>query len=580
MRILIAEDDPVSRRLLETALIKSRYHVITACDGSEAWNILRTEGAPRLAILDWMMPGMDGVQICREVRKLRGGPYVYIILLTARDRKQDLLEGMNAGADDYIIKPFDVGELRARLYAGKRILDLQTELLCTREILEEQVTHDLLTGLPNRLLFGDRLTQRLAQSRRSRKPLAIMFLDLDHFKLVNDTLGHNVGDNMLKQVAERLAVAVREADTVARMGGDEFIAILSDISQPQDAAAVAQRVLKTLSEPFVLNNQELFISASIGISVYPSDGADSETLVKNADAAMYRAKDQGRNRWLFYTEDLGAVASERVKLETGLHRALERGEFVLYYQPQVDLKTGGLIGAEALLRWRHPELGLLSPAQFIPLAEETGFILPIGEWVLRTACAQNKAWQDAGFPPMDIAVNVSAVQFQRDDMVDTVRQVLEETGLEPHYLSLELTESILMRNPEAAAGILRNLKTLGVQISIDDFGTGHSSLSYLKRFPTDIVKIDQSFVRDVASDPDDAAIAGAMVAMAHSMSLRVIAEGVETLGQLHFLRSLNCDQMQGFFVSRPLPSEEFVDVLRGGRFETEVVLPATEARAA
>ena len=580
MRILIAEDDPVSRRLLETALVKWGHHVLTAGDGSEAWNILRTEGAPRLAILDWMMPGMDGVQICREVRKLRGRPYVYIILLTARDRKQDFLEGMSAGADDYIVKPFDVGELKARLHAGKRVLNLQVELLSMRETLEERVTHDLLTSLPNRLLFGDRLTQRLAQSRRSRRPLAIMFLDLDHFKLVNDALGHNVGDSMLKQVAERLTVSVREADTVARMGGDEFIAILADIARPQDAAVVAQRVLKTLSEPFALNDQEHFISASIGISVYPSDGTDPETLVKNADAAMYRAKEQGRNRWLFYTEDLGAVASERVKLESGLHRALERGEFVLHYQPRVDLKTGGMLGAEALLRWRHPELGLLAPAQFIPLAEETGIIIPIGEWVLRTACAQNKAWQDAGFPPMDIAVNVSAVQFQRGDMVSTVKRALEETGLEPHCLSLELTESILMHSPETAAGVLRDLRALGVQISIDDFGTGHSSLSYLKRFATDAVKIDQSFVKHVTSDPDDAAIAGAMVAMAHSLNLRVVAEGVETLGQLAFLRSLNCDEMQGFFVSRPLPPEEFIHILRGDHLEAEVVPAVTETRAA
>ncbi|HUV04279.1 MAG TPA: EAL domain-containing protein [Armatimonadota bacterium] len=575
MRVLIAEDDPVSRRLLESALVKSGYQVVTACDGTEAWNILRTEGAPRLAILDWMMPGMDGVQVCRRVRKLRGRPYVYIILLTARDQRQDFFEGMEAGADDYVIKPFDTRELRSRLHAGKRILDLQSELLSMREMLEQRVTHDILTGLPNRLLFGDRLNQRLAQSRRSQRPLAVMFLDLDHFKLINDTLGHSVGDQLLKQVAQRLTASVREADTVARMGGDEFIAIVADISESEDATVVARRVLETLSQPFLLSGQEIFISASIGVSMYPSDGADPETLVKNADAAMYRAKEHGSNRCLFYTEDLGAVASERVKLQSGLRRALERGEFLLHYQPRVDLKTGEMLGAEALLRWQHPELGLLAPAQFIPLAEETGDIVPIGEWVLRTACAQNKAWQEAGFSLVDIAVNVSAVQFQQGDLVAAVKGALDETGLEPCYLSLELTESILMRNPETAATVLRDLKEVGVQISIDDFGTGHSSLSYLKRFPTDAVKIDQTFVKDITSDPDDAAIAGAMVAMAHSLSLKVVAEGVETLGQLAFLRSLNCDEMQGYFISRPVPADEFIEALQQERFQGEdKVLPA------
>lgn len=564
MRILIAEDDAVSRKLLEAMLTKWGYTVIATCDGESALKVLQAPDSPRLAILDWMMPGMDGVQVCQEMRRTKHEPYIYLMLLTAKSQKGDTIEGLEAGADDYITKPFDAQELRARLRAGMRILDLQSELLSVRRALEEQATHDSLTGLPNRLLFSDRLTRKISECKRRNAALAVMFLDLDGFKLVNDTLGHNVGDSLLVAVSERLVSTLREVDTVARMGGDEFTVIAGDIEGPVEAAAIAERALRSLSQSFHLSGHEVFVSASIGISIYPSDGTDVETLVRNADTAMYRAKERGRSRYQLYTESLNQIANSRMNLVTSLRRAVDGDEFVVHYQPRVDLRNGRILGAEALVRWQHPQCGLLMPADFISVAEDTGLIVPISEWVLKTACVQNKAWQDAGYPKIEMAVNVSPKQFQQGDLYGTVKSVLEETGLEGRWLALEITESALMTGPEHAAAVLAELRKLGVRISIDDFGTGYSSLSYLKRFPTDVVKIDRSFVRDIATDPDDAAIAGAVVAMAHSLKLKVVAEGVETLDQLQFLRSLDCDEMQGYFVSRPVPAHSFPEILESG----------------
>lgn len=562
MRILIAEDDPVSRRLLQALLVKWGYEVVVTSDGNEAWAALQSDDAPKLAIVDWMMPGLDGVQVCRKVRERDSSSYVYILLLTAKSQKEDIIRGIGAGADDYITKPFDANELNARLRAGKRILDLQAELITTRESLRVQATHDPLTGLPNRLLFSDRLTQRLAQARRVGQSLAVMYLDLDRFKIINDTLGHNFGDLLLQGVAERLTACLRDTDTLARMGGDEFTVILADVEQPEEAAVVARKILDALSGPFFLGGREFFITASVGISIYPADGADVETLVKNADSAMYQAKEDGRNRYHLFTESLNAAALETMTLENSLRKALEREEFLVYYQPRVDIETGRVLGSEALVRWQHPELGIVAPAQFIPLAEETGLIIPISELVLQAACEQNKRWQDMGCEPISVSVNVSARQFQQDKLVRSVTKALNRSGMQPHYLDLELTESALMQDPDAAVAILLELRDMGVHISVDDFGTGYSSLSYLKRFPINSVKIDRSFVRDITTNPDDAAIAGAVIAMAHSLKLTVTAEGVETLEQLEFLRSLQCDEMQGYFVSPPVPADDLMQVIR------------------
>lgn len=436
-----------------------------------------------------------------------------------------------------------------------------TEKKIFEQKLNHLAHHDHLTGLPNRLLFSDRLKQEISEAHKDGRQLSVMFIDLDHFKKINDTLGHSTGDLLLKTAADRLIKCLRETDTLARMGGDEFTVILPDVSTTEASGKIAQRILESLSEPFMLDNRELFISASIGISAYPSDGTDVETLVKNADTAMYRAKEQGRNNCQLYTESLYASAMDKMNLEADLRKAIERKELVLYYQPRVDFNRGMILGMEALLRWEHPKYGLISPIEFIPLAEETGLIIPISEMVLRTACIQNKTWQDAGLPAVNVAVNISARSFERGDLVGTVRQVLSDTGLAPEYLELELTESTLMGNPEYACDVLNEIKSMGVKVAVDDFGTGYSSLSYLKKLPIDTVKIDQSFVKDITTNNDDAAIAGAVVAMAHSLKLRVIAEGVETLEQIEFLRSFECDEIQGYFISRPVPTKEFEQLL-------------------
>jgi diguanylate cyclase (GGDEF)-like protein len=420
--------------------------------------------------------------------------------------------------------------------------------------------YDGLTGLPNRLLFLDRLNQTMAQAHRNERLVAVMLLDLDRFKAINDTLGHTMGDLLLKSVAERLVSCVREDDTVARLGGDEFTILLPEIRYIQDAAAVAQKILDTFARPFLLDGHEVFIGTSIGISFYPFH-EELNALLRNADTAMYEAKRHGGNTYQFYTEEMSTVSLRRLSLEGALHRALERGEFVLHYQPLVDLIRGEIVGAEALVRWRHPELGLLGPMEFIPLAEENGLIVPIGEWVLRTACAQVRAWQEAGLRPIRVAVNLSARQFYQKDLVGFVTRILEQTGLDSRYLELEITESCLIQNTQMMIALLTELNRLGVRFSIDDFGTGYSSLSYLKRFPVDTLKIDRSFVCDIGTDPDDAAIVKAIIVLAQSLEMHVVAEGVETQTQLDFLRTYQCNEVQGYLISRPLPAEDFAALL-------------------
>jgi len=438
-----------------------------------------------------------------------------------------------------------------------------------RQQAEETINHlayyDALTGLPNRALFNDRLAMALVQAQRHQRKLAVLFLDLDRFKTINDTLGHAMGDRLLQGVAQRLTSCVREGDTVARLGGDEFMLLLPGIEHVEDVAKIVQRVLEVLKPSFNFDGQEFHITSSIGIALYPNDSEDAEALLKNADTALHRAKEQGRNNYQFYIPSMNATSFERLILENNLRRALERKEFVLYYQPQVSLLTKRIVGMEALLRWQHPELGLVPPRKFIPLAEETGLIGSLGEWVLQTACAQNKAWQEVGFPPLRVAVNLSAHLFRQQGLVETVARVLKETRLNPHYLELEVTEGTLMENAEATVSTLRKLKEMGVHLSIDDFGTGYSSLSYLRRFPIDTLKIDQSFVWDISSDPDDATIARLIIAMAHSLKLKVVAEGVETEEQLSFLRFHQCDELQGYLFSKPVPAEAFTQLLQEER---------------
>jgi diguanylate cyclase (GGDEF)-like protein/PAS domain S-box-containing protein len=431
--------------------------------------------------------------------------------------------------------------------------------------LEFQTNRDALTGLANRSLLRDRLGQAISYAYRYGHPIWVMFVDLDRFKFINDTLGHQAGDTLLKAVAYRLQSAVRETDTVARMGGDEFVLVLTERDDDGLTTGIVQRVMDAIAAPLDIHGHEFFITCSIGVAVYPADGEKSEDLIKHADIAMYRAKETGRNNFQFYTSTMNEKAMERLRLEGDLRNALERDEFELHYQPQVDLQSGEIVGVEALIRWRHPELGMISPARFIALAEETGLIVPIGAWVIRTACMQNKAWQANGIAHLRVSVNLSARQFAHNDLVESIAHALNEAQLEPQYLEIELTESLVMADVERAIGVLRELKALGVQLSIDDFGTGYSSLSYLKRFPIDVLKIDRSFVNDITTDPDDAAIVSTIVSLAHSLRLQVIAEGVETEAQLAYLRQHDCDQMQGYFFSPPVTALAFADMRRDGK---------------
>ncbi len=437
----------------------------------------------------------------------------------------------------------------------------------SQEQLFHMAHHDSLTGLPNRKLFLDRLHQAMAMARRLKLKSAVLFLDLDRFKLVNDTLGHAFGDRILKEISRRLISCVREADTVARFGGDEFTVVLSNVENKAGVEQVAQKILKELARPMVFEERELFITVSVGISLYPEDGTDAAALIKKADIAMYAAKNEGKNCYHHYSPEMELDAEKRLILETGIRKALENNEFRLEYQPKVDMVTGKITALEALIRWEHPELGYLPPGDFISLAEETGLICPVGEWVLREACRQSLIWQKQGIPPVRVAVNVSGHQLQNKNLLSTVQRILAESGLDPCYLEFEVTETVIMQNPDFVVTVLNEFREIGVHISIDDFGTGYSSLAHLKKFSVNTLKIDRSFVRDVDSNATDAAIATAIIAMGNSLDLKVIAEGVETEGQFAFLKEKLCDEVQGYLISRPLPPEQIGLLLKDGNLE-------------
>lgn len=437
-------------------------------------------------------------------------------------------------------------------------LSMEAQLREHQERLYHLVHHDTLTSLPNRLLLQDRLQRMMVKAKRTGTNVGIVFLDLDRFKKINETLGHEVGDKLLVNVANVLENCVRKSDTVARLGGDEFGVILDDLKDVKFAAVVAKKILEALSRPIFVEEYELYATCSIGISVFPADSDNVEGLLRCADTALYRAKDGGKNNYQFYTRDMNTRAFEFLLMDAGLRKAISNDELEVFYQPQMDLKANKLVGMEALLRWQHPEKGMVSPSDFIPLAEETGLIESIGEWVLREACVQNKAWQDVGYPPVCVSVNISARQFSSRNIVELVGSILAETGLDPQYLELELTESVIMQNIESTITTFKGLKKMGVKLAIDDFGTGYSSLAYLKLFPMDHLKIDRSFVFNIEKDASDAAIAASIVILAHSMNLKVVAEGAEKVEQLDILRDQGCDYVQGYFFSKPLSAREFV----------------------
>jgi diguanylate cyclase (GGDEF)-like protein len=437
--------------------------------------------------------------------------------------------------------------------------------------------HDPLTDLPNRYLFNDRLKQAIAHADREKQFLAVLFLDIDNFKHINDTIGHRAGDQLLQGIATRLMLGIRKTDSisrpstedpehmVARLGGDEFTMLLTDTNNIQDPATVARRILSMLSDPFVIGGQEVFITASVGIAVYPLDGEDIDTLLINADVAMYQAKNNGKNNFQYYSASMKTLSAERFAVESKLRKALDQNEFMLFYQPQIDIYTGKIIGVEALIRWLQPDLVLIKPGEFIPLAEETGLIIPIGEWVLRTACAENKAWQKVGLQPIRMTVNVSSIQFRQNNFVETVSGILRDTGLDPHYLQLELTEGTIMQDSPNTIKKLHSLRAMGIQVAIDDFGTGYSSLNYLKRFPLSTLKIDYSFVKDIGTSPTDQAIINAIVSLAHNFNLKVIAEGVEKKKQLTFLRECGCEGAQGHLICPPVNTVVLAEFIKKER---------------
>lgn len=559
--ILIVDDEIVSRYTVEVLLSSEGYNLIFAENGEEA--LQKAEiFIPDLMLLDVMMPGMDGFEVCKRLRANPRLAELPIVMVTALDDRESRLYGIEMGADDFMSKPFDRAELRARVRSITR-LNRYRRLVETEEQLVYLANYDTLTGLPNRNLLIERLRQMLDRASRNQQGVAVLSLDLDSFQIINNSIGHEYGDKLLCEIAQRLTTHVAAGATVARLSGDEF-AVMHESNDPvKDISVMAQRLLNAISRAVVLNEHETVITASIGISVYPNDGDEALQLLKNANTARARAKERGKNLYQFFTAEMNNFALKRLILENQLRKVLTQNELCLYYQPQIELKTGRIVGVEALLRWQHPELGLLSPIHFISTAEEMGLIIPIGEWVLRTACFQNQQWLDAGFPPLCMSVNVSSRQFQHPNLLQTVQQALIDSQLDPNLLELELTESVLMtEDDQRGANMLAKLQAMGVKIAIDDFGTGYSSLSYLKRFPVNTLKIDKAFVEDITMDSEhESAITIAIIAMAHSLKLSVIAEGVENTEQWVFLEKHHCKIVQGFLFSPPLPSQEISALL-------------------
>ena len=511
--------------------------------------------------------GWDGVQRWTSARELYGFPLAVLIglsvdeqMASAHAQARIYLWWAALGTVAVVVLAGLLGRMSWQLAQGQ-LRESETKLAHAQRV-EYLAYHDGLTGLPNRSLFSKLLSQSISEAHRYNRQLAVAFLDLDRFKQINDTLGHEAGDQLLQEVAVRLKDCVRDSDTVARLGGDEFVVLLPELGDAAYAAAVAQKILLLVAKSFTLIGQEFRVTASIGISTYPQDGLDEQTLTKNADIAMYQAKAEGKNNFQFYSEKLNANSLERLTLESSLRHALERNEFRIDYQAKRDIASGKISGMEALLRWEHPDLGTIMPLQFIPVAEETGLIIPIGKWVLRTVCAQNVTWQGQGLPRLSVAVNLTERQFLDEQLLQDLTSILKATGMDPHLLELELTESLLTHEVEDMLRILTGLKALGVRIAVDDFGTGYTSLATLQRFPLDTIKIDRSFIRDIVGSSEDTGLTDAIIAMGKSLSLTVVAQGVETREQADFLRIHACDEIQGFYFNKPLPPNDFAELLR------------------
>jgi len=612
-RILIVDDNPAIHRDFEKILASDaavhadlaaaeqllfgepvrnaealNFELTFASQGQEGVELVRRASAARepfaVAFIDMRMPpGWDGLETIQHLWAV--DPDVQVVVCSAHSDYDWADFVQRLGPTDKLLvlkKPFEPIEVmqcasaltrkwqheqlvRRQVASLEQVVTARTEgLEAANRQLRHLATHDSLTGLPNRTLLDDRLAQAMAHADRDAQRFAVLVVDLDRFKRVNDSLGHRAGDELLCEVARRLSGLVRNIDTVARVGGDEFVLIINPIAEPTDADMIAQRAIEALQAPVRAAGVDVYVSPSIGIAFYPGDAASAQLLVAHADAAMYAAKQMGRNTFRRFVTGMDEATRERVALETDLRNALARGQFELHYQPKVDTESGRIHSAEALIRWRHPERGLIPPDQFIPLAEECGLIGRIGEWVVREACRQCRAWQLEGLP-LRVAVNVAATQFRQGDLLQMIRRALEDSALEPRFLEIELTESAVMTDPEDSVGILEHLSRLGVLVSVDDFGTGYSSMSYLRRFPIDKLKIDRSFIREIMSRPDDASIVRAIISLAHSLRLKVVAEGVESIEQLGFLKTIGCDQYQGFHFSPPVPASELSELVREQR---------------
>src|SRR5690349_3991607 len=566
-RVLIIDDEEQIRHLLIDVL-GSAYDCSDAGSAEEALAAL-SEHTFDLVISDIDMGAMSGLELVPRVHSL--SPDTVVVMVSGNQDIGFAIEALRVGAFDYISKPIDLRHVEAsveralnhcNLLKEKRRYKEQLELLLQQRTAEVDwlAYYDTVTQLPNRALFEDRLTQAVSVAKAAHQSLGVLFISLDQFKKVNDYLGHGSSDIWLREFALSLKSCIGKSDTVARFGSDEFALLRTQIDDTKDVIETIGALSQVLKFSFDLPGHELFATASVGVSLFPLDGEDCHTLLKHAGAALYKAKKSGGANYQFFTADMHELATRRLALESSLRRAIQNEEFLLHYQPRVSVDSLAITGVEALVRWQHPQLGLISPSEFIPLAEDTGLIVPIGEWVLRTACLQGRRWCDQGFAPIQIGVNISARQFHDQDLTQTVIRILEETGWLPKYLELELTESSIMQNAEFAADMLTRLKNMGINISIDDFGTGFSSLGSLKRLPIDALKVDQSFVRELTTDPDDAALVMAIITLAHNLRLKVVAEGVETEDQLRLLRLLRCDEIQGYFFSKPLPAEKLVSL--------------------
>ncbi len=600
LNVLIVDDSKVFRCAIREILEIGNIQVTEASDGYEALESVKNS-VPDLVLLDIVMPGMDGMSVLKSLRNLYTKLQLPIVIVTSQGDSREIVRALDFGANDYVTKPVDFDVLWARLSnqlmqkqaaeflrsaqisLEKQIKHRTSELKLTNEKLtkeieerllaedklQKQASYDALTGLPNRSLAEDRLNQTLVKAKRHKLKPSLAFLDLDNFKYVNDTFGHAAGDDLLREAANRLSQCARGSDTVARLGGDEFLLILDDpdnsngSQQETGVRHVAERILKCFSRPFVIEGQELSITPSLGFAVYPKDGEDSNQLMRHADAAMYRSKHEGKNTYCFYSPEMTVKAKLRMNVESELRHALERDELSIAYQPIVDSKSGEIVKAEALLRWDCHELGMITPDYFIPIAEDAGLILPIGDWVIHQACQQVREWRDSGWEKICITVNVSARQFQSDSLlVETVKQALAKNNLPAEAIQLELTEGILLEETSDSVKMMRQLEKMGVKLLIDDFGTGYASLSYLQRYNFDSIKIDRSYIDNVLTSEQDAKLVKAVIAMANSLGLSVVSEGVETRGQLEFLLEAQCKFIQGYYISKPVTSAEFVLLLK------------------